>query len=130
LPSFLLAQLYLDSLVGKRSVAALRKALRGLRKSSKESPDGSSALYNAYEKAMERIQLQKGDLPKDAMLILSWIVNAKRQLKVYELQHALAVEIGKPSLDKDNIPRVNHMIQACAPLVTIDEKSNVIRLVQ
>jgi hypothetical protein len=79
---------------------------------------------------MERIQLQKGDLPRDAMLTLSWIVNAKRQLKVHELQHALAVEIGQPSLDKDNIPSVNHIIQSCAPLVTIDEESNVIRLVQ
>ncbi|KAF7504336.1 hypothetical protein GJ744_002456 [Endocarpon pusillum] len=126
---FLLARLYLDSLVGKRSVAALRKALKGLRKVSTASSNGTSALDEAYEKAMERIQYQKGDMPRDAILILSWVVNARRQMTVRELQEALAVEIGKLALDKDNIPTVEHITQACAPLVVIDEESNIIRLI-
>lgn len=126
---FLLARLYLDSLAGKRSTAALRKALKGLRAVSTASPDGMSALDEAYEKAMGRIQLQKGDMPRDAILILSWVVNARRQLTVPELQEALAVEVGKSALDKDNIPTVEHITEACAPLVVIDEESNIIRLV-
>ena len=119
----------MDSLVGKRTPESLRKALKGLRKASKTSYDGSSALYDAYEKAMDRIQCQKGDLPRDAMLILSWIVYAKRPITVPELQHALAVDIGKHALDESNIPPVNHIVKACAPLVTVDEESNIIRLV-
>ncbi|KAM3068553.1 hypothetical protein ACMFMG_011084 [Clarireedia jacksonii] len=126
---FLLAQLYIDMLVGKRSPAALRNTLKGLRKASAKSLDRSSALDDAYSKAMERIQQQRGDLPRDALLILSWIVNAKRQLTVPELQDALAVEIGKSELDKDNVPTIEHITSACAPLVVVDRESNIVRLV-
>ncbi|KAH7131267.1 hypothetical protein EDB81DRAFT_660081, partial [Dactylonectria macrodidyma] len=126
---FLLAKLYMDSLVGKRSPAAIRKVLGDLRERPKGPLDGPSALYNAYDKSMERIQHQKGDLPRDAIFILSWIVYAKRPITVPELQHALAVEIGTSKLDRDNIPTVDHMVRASAPLITVDEKSNIIRLV-
>jgi hypothetical protein len=78
---------------------------------------------------MERIQCQRGDLPRDAILILSWIVFAKRPIIVLELQHALAVEIGTNALDEDNIPTEDHIVKACAPLVTVDKESKVIRLV-
>lgn len=78
---------------------------------------------------MDRIQCQRGDLPRDAMLILSWIVHSKRPITIPELQHALAVEVGTCALDKDNIPTVDHMVRACAPLVTVDNESNIFRLV-
>ncbi|OCT48904.1 Ankyrin repeat protein [Cladophialophora carrionii] len=126
---FLLAQLYIDSLVGKRSPAALRAALKSLRKASAVSSDGSSALDEAYKKAMERIQRQRGDLPRDAMLILAWVVHARRQITVPELQEALAVEICKSALDEDNIPTVDHITRACAPLIAVDTESNIVRLV-
>ena len=119
----------MDSLAGKRSVAALRKALKDLRNASTVSKDGTSALDDAYEKAMERIQRQKGDMPSDAMTILSWILHSRRQLRVAELREALAVEIGKSELDPDNIPTVEHITRACAGLVVIDEESDIIRLV-
>jgi Ankyrin repeats (3 copies)/Ankyrin repeats (many copies) len=103
--------------------------LKGLRKASAVSPDGSSALDEAYKKAIERIQRQRGDLPRDALLIFSWIVNARRQITVPELRDALAVEIGKSALDEDNIPTVEHIAKACAPLIVVDEESSIIRLV-
>jgi ankyrin repeat protein len=78
---------------------------------------------------MERIQRQRGDLPHDALLILSWVVKARTQLTVPELKEAIAVEIGKSKLDKDNIPTIDHMIQACAPLIVVDRESNIVRLV-
>lgn len=126
---FLLAQLYVDMLVGKRSRAALRTALKGLRKASAISPNGPSALDEAYNKALERIQRQRGDLPRDALLILSWIVKAKRQITVPELRDALAVEIGKSALDGENAPTIEHMTKACAPLIVVDRESNIVRLV-
>jgi hypothetical protein len=103
--------------------------LKGLRKASAVSPDGSSALDEAYKKAIEQIQRQRGDLPRDALLTFSWIVNARRQITVPELRDALAVEIGKSALDEDNIPTVEHITKACAPLVVVDEESSIIRLV-
>ncbi|KAJ5359300.1 uncharacterized protein N7496_011713 [Penicillium cataractarum] len=44
-----------------------------------------------------------------------------------ELQHTLAVEPGRSKLDEDNIPQI--MVEVCAGLVTVDEESNIIRLV-
>jgi hypothetical protein len=66
---------------------------------------------------------------RDALLILSWIVNTRSQITVPELQEALAVEIGKSALDEDNIPTIEYITKACAPLIVVDEESNIVRLV-
>ncbi|KAL2014011.1 hypothetical protein VTN00DRAFT_1536 [Thermoascus crustaceus] len=50
---FLLAQLHLHSLIGKKSPKAVRDALKRL-------PTGSAAYYHAYAQAMERIQAKHG----------------------------------------------------------------------
>ncbi|KAF4880492.1 Vegetative incompatibility protein HET-E-1 [Colletotrichum siamense] len=119
---FLLAQLHLDSLQGKRSVKAIKNALRKL-------ATGSSAYDSAYEEAMERIEGQLDEqktLAKDA---LSWIVCARRPLETLELQHALAVERGTAELDSDNITELEDIVSVCAGLIAIDEQSGIIRLV-
>jgi hypothetical protein len=128
---FLLAQLYLDSLIGKRSPKAIRTALKNLRKESKASSndDESKALYDAYKEAMERIKRQNGDSPELAKQVLSWITCAKRSLTTLELRHALAVEMGESELDETNLPGIEDMVSVCAGLVTVDEQSNIIRLV-
>jgi len=46
-----------------------------------------------------------------------------------ELRHALAVEVGEPKLDEDNLTSTDLVVSVCAGLVTIDEKSDIIRLV-
>ncbi|KAL2008399.1 hypothetical protein VTN00DRAFT_8381, partial [Thermoascus crustaceus] len=119
---FLLAQLYLDSLIGKRSPRAIRTALQKL-------PSGSEAYDYAYNEAMERIQSQNLNSQELAKQILGWIVCAQRPLTTTELQHALAVEIGLSELDEDNLPEIEDMTSVCAGLVTVDDKSNIIRLV-
>ncbi|KAG7041654.1 ankyrin repeat protein [Colletotrichum scovillei] len=119
---FLLAQLHLDSLQGKRSAKAVKEALCKL-------SSGSEAYDVAYEKAMERIDRQLEDQKSLAIDALSWIVCARRPLKTMELQHALAVERGTTELDEDNIPELEDVVSACAGLVTIDEESQIIRLV-
>jgi len=68
---FLLAQLHLDSLRGKRSPKAIRNALAKLTK-------GSDSYDVAYHNAMQRIQGQLPDQIELAMQVLSWITNAKR----------------------------------------------------
>lgn len=52
-----------------------------------------------------------------------------RQLTTVELQHALAVEIGWSEFDSDKIPALEDIVSACAGLVTVDEQSGIIRLV-
>ncbi|KAF4631670.1 hypothetical protein G7Y89_g6454 [Cudoniella acicularis] len=119
---FLLAQLHLDSLKGKKSPKAIRNSLRSL-------PTGSEAYDNAYKDAMERIEGQLVDEEHLAKQVLSWITCAKRPLTTSEIEHALAVEIGESQLDIENICRVQDMVSMCAGLVTVDEESGIVRLV-
>ncbi|KAK3945918.1 hypothetical protein QBC46DRAFT_403003 [Diplogelasinospora grovesii] len=118
---FLLAKLHLDSLVGKTTPRALRAALEAL-------PTGSKAYATAYEGAMERIEGQCEEQADLAKRVLSWIIYAKRPLHIDELQLALAVEPGRSELGEDNFTDNDDMISACAGLVTVDQKTNIIRL--
>jgi len=78
---------------------------------------------------MERITGQKPGLKKLAMDVLAWITCAKRPLTTVELQHALAVEAGEPGIDEENLTQVDDMVSVCAGLVTVDEESDIMRLV-
>ncbi|KAJ5752462.1 hypothetical protein N7520_009379 [Penicillium odoratum] len=115
---FLLARLHFDSLKGKLSSTKIRNKLKTL----------SSGLDAAYGDAIKRIESQLPEQSQTAKEVLAWIVCATRPLTPLELQHALAVDIGEPCLDEENIPEINDLISICAGLVTIDEQSNAIRL--
>ncbi|KAI9926266.1 hypothetical protein MW887_004730 [Aspergillus wentii] len=119
---FLLAHLHLSSLIGKRSPKAIKNTLNKL-------PCGTDAYDVAYEDAMQRIECQVTDQKEMANQVLSWITCAQRPLTIFELQHALAVEIEESEFDQDNLPDAEDILNACAGLVTIDEESCVIRLV-
>ncbi|MCJ1469647.1 hypothetical protein MMC07_008283 [Pseudocyphellaria aurata] len=119
---FLLARLYVDSLLDKRTKSLMKCTLETL-------SGGSQALDRAYDDAMERI---KGQLPEDKTLatnVLSWIVHARRPLTTKELCHALAVRPDDKMLDQDNVIDVEDVVSVCAGLVTVDEESGIIRLV-
>ncbi|MAD82255.1 MAG: hypothetical protein CL912_04770 [Deltaproteobacteria bacterium] len=90
---------------------------------------GIGAYEKAYNEAMERIISQLKDQAELAIQVLSWITCAKRPLSTAELQHALAVEIGEPQLDEENLPDVDDLVSVCAGLVLVDEESDIIRLV-
>ncbi|EAT79858.1 hypothetical protein SNOG_12560 [Parastagonospora nodorum SN15] len=93
---FLLARLYIDSLLDKRTKSKICSTLERLSKEVK-------TVERAYDHAIERLESQ---LPEDAALakrVLTWIVYAERALTTSELCHALAVESGETSLDIDNI---------------------------
>ncbi|KAJ2993973.1 hypothetical protein NUW58_g1677 [Xylaria curta] len=119
---FLLAQLHFASLEGKDTPKAIQTALRELK-------TGSDAYDAAYETSMARIQGQIRERVERAKQVLSWITCARRPLTKLELQHALAVEAHKPALDEDNIPQIEDIVSVCAGLVTVDDDSNIIRLV-
>lgn len=104
------------------SPKAVRTALKNL-------ATGSEAYDQVYKEAMERINGQVKDQAELAKQILGWITCALRPLTTVELQHALAVEIGESQLDEENLPNLEDMISACVGLVTVDEESDIIRLV-
>jgi len=78
---------------------------------------------------MNRIEGQLKDQEQLAKQVISWITCAKRPLSTTELQHALGVEVGETELDLDNIPLIEDIVSVCAGLITVDEESNIIRLV-
>ncbi|KAB8263008.1 hypothetical protein BDV32DRAFT_136095 [Aspergillus pseudonomiae] len=129
---FLLAKLYVDSLVYKTTPKAIRGVLAELEVTSREGlEDGqkSKVLDHAYKQAMERIRAQAPEHQDLANRVLTWIACATRSLTLSELQHALAVEFNAPELDKDNMPDIGQAVSVCAGLVVVDEKSDLIRLV-
>ncbi len=124
--------MYLRALEDKVTIKAVRNALRQFAKQRQgSSSEGSKVqiLSRAYDYAMDRISGQSAGFRELAMRVLAWITCAKRPLRVAELQHALAVEIGEPEFDDENLPEAEIMISVCAGLVTIDDESSIIRLV-
>ncbi|PQE05385.1 hypothetical protein CJF31_00011154 [Rutstroemia sp. NJR-2017a BVV2] len=119
---FLLAQLHIESLTGKRSAKIMRAALKNL-------ATGSGAYDEAYDDAMKRIHGQIKGHEELANQVLSWITCAKRQITTIELRHALGVEVGESELDEENFPEIEDIVSVCAGLVTIDGESGIIRLV-
>ena len=116
---FLLARLHIDSLAQEPTVGDIEHALRNL-------PVG---LDNTYEQAMRRIENQGEGCRRLAKKVLSWVVHTKRILSTSELQHAVAVQFGKPDLDTKFIPSVGVIGSICAGLINIDAQSDVVRLV-
>lgn len=93
-------------------------------------PTGAKAYDYAYETTLQRITHSNDSDSKElALSVLQWITCAKRPLTKEELQHALAVEVGTTELDEENLVQIEEMVSVCAGLVTIDEESNIIRLV-
>ncbi|KAF5536011.1 heterokaryon incompatibility protein het-E-1 [Fusarium napiforme] len=121
---FILAQLHLDSLVGKRSPKAVRTILKALPSSSSTS----KAYDKAYGDAMKRIEDQLTDQAILAKEALMWISCARRLLSPVELQHALGIEIDSTDFDEENLSEIPDIVSACAGLVTVDEQSNTVRL--
>lgn len=86
-------------------------------------------LDETYNGAMIRIQDQIQEHSKLALSALSWISNALRPLKLDELQHALAVQLGDQSLDEEALVDKSLIISVSAGLITLDTESETIRLV-
>ncbi|KAF3142121.1 hypothetical protein TWF703_001344 [Orbilia oligospora] len=124
---FLLATFHFQSIKNKTTVTQLNEALKYLA----TGPQGEMAYNLAYKGAMERIENQNPDFQCLADQLLSWVVCAERPLIKEELQFALAVklEVDQPEIEKNNFTEVSDMISVCAGLVTIDEESNVVRLI-
>ncbi|KAI9773768.1 MAG: hypothetical protein M1839_002001 [Geoglossum umbratile] len=116
---FLLARLHMDSLEREDNRRDVYRALLCLPKE----------LDTTYSEAMQRIRSQDDRKVRRATQVLSWISYAVRQLTVKEIQYALAIEPSDRVMDEEALPDIGALISVCAGLVTIDQNSNVIRLV-
>jgi len=63
------------------------------------------------------------------MRVLMWLHLATRPLKINEIQHALAVELGNIALDEDNLPTRQRWFGCCLGLVFVDDETSTVRFV-
>lgn len=92
--------------------------------------DSSSTLDELYKQTLERIQVQDARFYRLAERTLGWLGWTMACFEtVLELQHALAIEVGTPDLDEENIPEVHTIVCACLGMVVFDTASQTIRFV-
>ena len=84
---------------------------------------------DVYGATLDRIKGQGGERARLGMATLIWISHAERPLKADELRHALAVEIGSPSLNTDNLPSIGTLLACCQGLVVVEKETFTVRLI-
>ncbi|KAI5807806.1 hypothetical protein BZA77DRAFT_391973 [Pyronema omphalodes] len=129
---FLLPALQIQTVLGQTTISKRRKALYTM----------PVKLETAFKSTISRIQNQDSERSRQAMDVLKWTFLAQRPLSVEELRHALSVDLDlskmRPgylpiahdeTLDLDNLPSEESLIDWCLGLIVIDEETSTIRLV-
>ena len=118
---FLLVSLNIDAILQETTIHRRRQKLNTM-------TDGLG-LGDAYGATLDRIKGQGGEKARLGMVTLMWISHAERPLKPDELCHALAVEIGSPKLNSDNVPSIGTLLACCQGLVAVDKEATTVRLI-
>jgi len=118
---FLLVSLNIDAVLQEITIHRRRQKLNAM--------TGGLGLGDAYGATLDRIKEQGGEKARLGMAVLMWISHSERPLKANELCHALAVEIGSPHLNSDNVPSIGTLLACCQGLVTLDKDSSIVRLI-
>lgn len=115
---FLWVRLQIEELCAAEDETALRVVLRNLPQS----------LTDTYNRIVERISRQpRGNEMIDlARRVLSWIVCARRPLKVVEVQEAAALRIGDRALQQDRFVTNETLIfVACSNLIIVNAQGEL-----
>jgi len=118
---FLLVSLNIDAILQETTARRRRQKLDAI-------TDGLG-LESAYEKSFGRMKGQGGGKTRLGTVALMWITHSERPLKVVELCHALAVEIGSPNFNGDDAPSIETLLSCCQGLVVVDKESSTVRLI-
>ena len=121
LSRFLLVSLNIDAILQEPTIHLRREKLNAM-------TDGLG-LGDAYGATLDRINRQGGEKARFGMAALMWISHTERPLKADELCHALAVEIGSPDLNMDNVPSIGTLLACCQGLIVVDKEASTARLV-
>lgn len=121
---FLLARLYFNLLLDESNEKGIRRMLEEFRTGSQ-----SNAYDHAYNETVSRIERQGANSSGLAKKTIGWIINAKRSLKIAELEHALAIELETSEFDETNITDAEQLTSYCCGLVLVDEQTTEVKLV-
>ena len=86
-------------------------------------------LKRVYGATIERIKDQGGEKARLGMAALMWISHSERPLRLDELLHALAVEIGSTDLDEKKIPSVETLLSCCLGFIVTNTEASNVRLI-
>jgi hypothetical protein len=109
------------SLSKKLSCREVRTALKSLPKT----------LDAMYADAYERIENQETEFAELAEAVLFWVICARRNFTVQDLQHLYATQELSDGelLEEEDLPDGDILTEACSGLVMVDAESQVVRLV-
>jgi len=79
-------------------------------------------LETAHGETLGRIKGQDMAKARLGMAALMWISHSERSLKAVELCHALAVNIGSPNLNSDDVPSIGTVLSCCQGLAAVDKE--------
>ncbi|KAK9855689.1 hypothetical protein MYU51_002355 [Penicillium brevicompactum] len=127
---FLLAQLYLDSLISAPRAKEIIFELERLMTRSNQTDQGKMAFDNAYQDIVERINNQEPRRQRLAKDTLSWVICARRPLTTLELRTALTIELGQMEMNDEDLYDLEDIISSCAGLITVgsDGRKQVVQL--
>ena len=116
---FLLVSLKIEAILGEVTIGQRRKKLEEMAR--------GNGLSDAYTTTLTRLKGQKGNKSVLGLKVLMWVLYSERPLRVEELCHALAVEIGSGDLDPNNLPATRTLLASCLGLVTVEMSSSTVR---
>ena len=118
---FLLISLNIDAILQETTIRGRRQKLSAI-------TDGLG-LESAYGETLGRIKRQGGARARLGIAALMWISHSERPLKVVELCHALAVEVGLQNVNSDDVPSIGTVLACCQGLVTVDKEAITVRFI-
>ena len=121
IPRFLLVRLNIDVVLQETTIHRRRQKLNAM--------TDSLGLGDAYGATLDRVKRQGGERARLGVAALMWISHAERPLTADELCHALAIEIGSPNLNTDNIPSIGTLLTCCQGLVVVEKEASTVRLI-
>ena len=116
---FLLVRLNIDVVLQETTIHRRRQKLGAM----------TDGLGDAYGSTLDRIRSQGGEKARLGMAAVMWISHSERPLKANELCHALAVEIGSPNLNTDNVPSISTVLACCQGLIVVENETSTVRLI-
>ncbi|OPB39220.1 hypothetical protein A0O28_0049260 [Trichoderma guizhouense] len=119
---FLLAMFHIKEIMEQPTIGDIEDVLQKL-------GSGMEGLNELYKQAIKRINDHPEVTKRLAKRILIWITRAQRPLSIVEIRHALSVREKMLKFDLKYMPDMEFLTSVCAGLVTIDESSEIIRLV-
>jgi len=86
-------------------------------------------LGDVYGTTIERIKAQDEGKSRLGMAALMFVSHAERPLRVDELCHALAIELGSKDFNAENVPSFSTLVSCCQGLITVEKETSTVRLI-